>query len=73
MSKRKPLTAAKLIKALDKICEDNFVDTDHVIVMYRRTRDSDPMPVTIAEEDLFEGNCNCTLESIMLLNDPRDL
>jgi len=72
MSKRKPLTADRLIKNLQNICDAQNVDPKKVIIMYRRTMDSDPMPVTFAGEDLFDSETNSVLESIILCNDPRE-
>ena len=73
MSKRKHLTADKLITLLEKICDDNNVDPRNVKVMFRRSRDSDPVHVTQAEEDLYDSETNMILESIMLFEDPTDI
>lgn len=71
MSKRKPLTADKLIKALQNICDEHNVDPKKVIIMFRRTMISYPLPVNSASEDLFDSETNQILESIMLYHDPR--
>ena len=73
MSKRKPLTAYTLIKQLQKICDENNVDPNQVIIEYRETRDDDPVCVTHAEEDLYDSETNSILESIMLFNNPKEV
>jgi len=73
MSKRKPITAAKLIKQLQDICDDANVDPKDVIVLYRYDRDSDETHVTYAEEDLYDEKTNAILESIMLYTNPREI
>ena len=73
MSKRKPLTADKLIKNIQRICDENNADPKNIVIMFRSTRDCDQECVTHIEEDLFDSETNNSLESIMLFNDPREL
>jgi len=73
MSKRKPITAAKLIKQLQDICDDANVDPKDVIIYYRRTRNSDVDLITYAEEDLYDSDTNKILETIVLFTDPREI
>lgn len=73
MRKKNPYTAARLIKEITFLCDHHGVDPKDVEILFRRCRDSDPVTIHEVEEDLYNEDDNSTLETIMLLNDPRDL
>lgn len=70
---KKPYSAYRLIKEITELCDHHGVDPKDVTILFRDTRDSDPYTIREVEEDLYNEDDNSTLETIMLLNDSRDL
>jgi len=71
MSKKKPLTAKKLLNFLLDL-EKSEIDLSSVDILYRYDRDSDETNIYEVEEDLYDENDNVTLTSIMLLTDGKE-
>ena len=60
------MTAKQLINKLEKICQENMVETKDVQINFRWSDDSDVFRIKTAEEDLFDEERNNILESICL-------
>ncbi len=60
------MTAKQLINKLEKICQENMVETKDVQINFRWSDDSDVFRIKTAEEDLFDEETNNILESICL-------
>jgi hypothetical protein len=60
------MTAKQLINKLEKICQENMVETKDVQINFRWSDDSDVFRIKNAEEDLFDEETNNILESICL-------
>jgi hypothetical protein len=61
------MTAKQLINKLEKICQENMVETKDVQINFRWSDDSDVFRIKKAEEDLFDAETNNILESICLM------
>ena len=61
------MTAKQLINKLEKICQENMVETKDVQINFRWSDDSDVFRIKKAEEDLFDGETNNIFESICLM------
>ncbi len=61
------MTAKQLINKLEKICQENMVETKDVQINFRWNYDSDVFRIKTAEEDLFDAETNNILESICLI------
>jgi hypothetical protein len=61
------MTAKQLINKLEKICQENMVETKDVQINFRWSDDSDVFRIKTAEEDLFDEETNNILESICLM------
>ena len=73
MRNKNPYTAARLIKEITDLCQYHRVDPKDITILFRRTRNCDPVAIREVEEDLYNEYDNSTLETIMLLNDPKEL
>jgi len=60
------MTAKQLINKLEKICQENMVETKDVQINFRWDDNSDVFRIKNAEEDLFDEETNNILESICL-------
>ncbi len=60
------MTAKQLINKLEKICQENMVETKDVQINFRWSDDSDVFRIKNVEEDLFDEETNNILESICL-------
>jgi len=73
MKKKNPYTAARLIKEITDLCNHHGADPKDITILFRRNRNFDPVTIHEVEEDLYNEDDNSTLETIMLLNDPKEL
>ncbi len=71
--KKKPYTAARIIKEITSLCEEHGADPKDITILFRRTRNSDPVTIHQVEEDLFNADDNSTFETIMLFNDASEI
>ena len=60
------MTAKQLINKLEKICQENMVETKDVQINFRWDDNYDVYRIKNAEEDLFDEETNNILESICL-------
>jgi hypothetical protein len=73
MRKKNPYTAARLIKEITDLCNHHKVDPKDITILFRRNRDCNPVTIHEVEEDLYNEHDNSTLETIMLINDSKNL
>jgi len=70
--KTKQLTAERLLKFLVEL-RKNGHDLSKIKVNHRADRDADVEVVDDVEEDLFDSETNSVLESIVIINDAREI
>ena len=70
--KTKQLTAERLLKFLVEL-RKNGHDLSKIKVNHRADRDADVEVVDDVEEDLFDSKTNSVLESIVIINDAREI
>jgi len=71
-TKMKQLTAKKLLDFLLELQKQGN-DLSKIKVNHRADRDADVEVVDDVEEDLFDSKTNSVLESIVIINDAREI
>lgn len=70
--KKKALTAHKLLTFLEEL-KKNGNDLRKIQVNFRPDRDSDVVATEDVEEDLYDSKTNNILESIVIIQDSREV